>query len=189
MFGRAKEVLEQGNFEYAIHLLLNACKLDPTNLPYRRALRKATKARHENNPRGRGFGFFTTSKAKAKLKAAKAARDHLKVLEHGEELLAVNPRDAGTHKEMAAAAEALGRLDLAVWLLEHAWHKDVPDVAMSRTLARLYERRGNNDKAIELWEVVRKADPNDLEASRKARDLAAADTIARTRYTREAEDD
>ena len=36
-----------------------------------------------------------------KLKAARASRDYLKVLEHGEEILARNPWDVGTQMDMA----------------------------------------------------------------------------------------
>ena len=53
---------------------------------------------------------------------------------------------------------------------------------MNRALARLYEKRGNFSQAILLWELVRKADPRDIEAQHKAKDLAASDTIARGNY-------
>jgi Tfp pilus assembly protein PilF len=53
---------------------------------------------------------------------------------------------------------------------------------VNRALARLYEKRGNFGQAILLWELVRKADPRDIEAQHKAKDLAASDTIARGGY-------
>lgn len=53
---------------------------------------------------------------------------------------------------------------------------------MNRSLARLYEKRGNFQQAIQLWELVRQLAPTDLEAQHKAKDLAACDTIARGQY-------
>jgi len=84
--------------------------------------------------------------------------------------------------DMAEAADALGLLDMAVWLLEQARQKDPNLAAINRALARLYEKRGNFTQAIACWELVRKADPADIEANHKAKDLAASETIARGNY-------
>jgi tetratricopeptide (TPR) repeat protein len=181
-FERANQVLATGNYDYAIQLLITCCKLDPSNLIYRQTLRKTEKKKFNNNLRGSRLAFVTTSAAKTKLKACRASRDHLKVLEHGEEVLARNPWDIGTQKDMAEAAEALGLLDLAVWTLEHARQKNPKDATVNRMLARLYEKRGNFSQAIGLWELVRKEDPKDVEAQHKSKDLAASDTIARGNY-------
>src|SRR5262249_22465312 len=159
------------------HLLLTCCKLDPGNLGYRRVLRRVERAQHQQ--RGRRFSFLSRAPNKSKLKAAKAAGEYLKVLELGEEGLVRDPWDKGTQMLMAEAAEALGLLDLAVWILRHAWQKEKPDLAVGRALARMYEKAGRFREAIAMWELIRQSDPNDIEASRKSRDLAAADTIAR----------
>jgi Flp pilus assembly protein TadD len=192
-FDRANQVISTGNYDYGIQLLLNCCKLDPANLIYRQALRRTEKAKYKNNLRGSRLAFLTTSTTKAKLKAAKGGRDYLKVLEHGEEVLVRNPWDVGTQMNMAEAAEALGLLDLAVWTLEQARQKNPRDATVNRALARLCEKRGNFSQAISLWELVRKADPLDIEAQHKAKDLAASDTIARGNYeavmTRETPED
>lgn len=181
-FERAKQVIATGNYDYGIQLLLMCCKLDPANLAYRQELRQTEKAKYKNNLRGSRFAFLTTWTTKAKLKAARQTRDYLKVLEHGEAVLVRNPWDVGTQMDMAEAARALGLLDLAVWVLEHARQKDPRDPPVNRALARLYEQRGNFSQAIALWELVRKAVPQDAEAQHKAKDLAASDTIARGHY-------
>jgi tetratricopeptide (TPR) repeat protein len=181
-FERANQVIATGNFDYGIQLLLTCCKLDPASLIYRQALRKTEKAKFSNNLRGSRLAFLTNSATKTRLKAAKASRDYLKVLEYGEEILVRNPWDVGTQMDMAEAAEALGHLDLAVWTLEQARQRNPQDATVNRALARLYEKRGNFGQAICLWELVRKVDPHDIEAQHKAKDLAASDTIARGNY-------
>jgi Tfp pilus assembly protein PilF len=181
-FERANQVIATGNFDYGIQLLLTCCKLDPGSLVYRQALRKTEKAKFNNNLRGSRLAFLTNSATKTRLKAAKASRDYLKVLEFGEEILVRNPWDIGAQMDMAEAAEALGHLDLATWTLEQARQRNPQDATVNRALARLYEKRGNFSQAILLWELVRKADPRDIEAQHKAKDLAASDTIARGNY-------
>ena len=70
--------------------------------------------------RGGFFAFITTRKPKARMKWAKRGRDYLRVLEYGEQVLARNPWDSGTQLDMAAAADALGLLDVAIFILTQA---------------------------------------------------------------------
>src|SRR5262245_32518848 len=134
-FEHANQVIARGDFDYGIHLLLSCCKLDPANLPYRQRLRQTEKTKYKNNLRGSRLAWLTTWAAKAKLKAAKGARDHLKVRELGEQVLARNPWDVGVQTDMAHAAEVLGLLDLAVWTLEQARQKAPRDLKLNRSLA------------------------------------------------------
>ncbi|MBI1917838.1 MAG: hypothetical protein HYS12_24350 [Planctomycetes bacterium] len=181
-FERANQVIAKGDFDYGIRLLLSCCKLDPANLVYRQSLRRTQKLKHKNNLRGHWLAWLTNTPAKARIKKAMVRRDYLAVLDLGERVLTRNPWDVGTQRAMAEAAEVLGLLDLAVWNLEQARHKAPRDNRVNRALARLYERRGNFAQAIALWELVRTANPSDLEAASKAKDLAASDTIARGHY-------
>jgi tetratricopeptide (TPR) repeat protein len=181
-FERANQVIATGNYDYGIQLLLTCCKLDPCNLTYRRALRQTEKTKYKNNLRGSTFAFIKTSKAKAQIKVAARAHDHLRVMELGEDVLAANPWDTAVQVSMAHAAEQLGLIDMAVWILDHARQKDPNDVTVNRPMARLLEKRGNFAHAVALWAMVRKADPDDAEAKNKVNDLAASATIARGQY-------
>src|SRR5262249_58330886 len=79
-FHRANQVLESGNHDYAIQLLLACCKLEPANLIYRKALRQTQKAKFKNNLRGSTFAKLTTSAGKAPLLSAQRARDYFEGL-------------------------------------------------------------------------------------------------------------
>src|SRR6516225_9100048 len=129
-FDRANQVIATGNYDYGIQLLINCCKLDPANLIYRHTLRQTEKTKYKNNMRGSRLALLTTSAAKARMKAAKRAGDYVKVLACGEEILVRNPWDTGAQLDMAAAADALDLLDLAVWLLEQARQKNPKDVTV-----------------------------------------------------------
>ena len=181
-FERARQVLQTGNFDYGISLLLLCCKLDPANFPFRQTLRKAQKEKYGNNLRGSRFAFFSTPRFKAKVKTAKAQGDYARVLEHAEAVLTRNPWDAGTQMDMAEAFDALGLLDLAVYTLDQARQKYPDDATLNRALARLFEKRGDFTKAIALWQLVQQANPKDVEAAHKAKNLAASETIARGGY-------
>jgi tetratricopeptide (TPR) repeat protein len=189
-FEHARRAVTSENYDYAVQLLLTCCKLDPGNLIYRQELRRNQKAKHKNKLRGGFFAFLTTRKPKAKMKLAKQRRDYLHVLEYGEQVLARNPWDIGTQLDMAAAADALGVLDSAIFILTQARDdKFAKDATLNRALARLLEKRGNFTEAIKLWELVRQAVPGDAEAQHKAKDLAASETIKRGKYEKAVKND
>jgi tetratricopeptide (TPR) repeat protein len=181
-FERANQVITTGNHDYGIQLLLTCCKLDPSSIIYRQKLRQAVKTKYNNNLRGSSLAGLTTMGTKMRLRKALRRENYLKVLEYGEQVLVRNPWDTGAQLAMAEAFEALGLLDLAVWTLDQARQKDAMHAKVNRALAALYEKRGNFTQAMALWQLVRKADPRDLEAQHKAKDLAASATIARGRY-------
>lgn len=181
-FERANQVLNKGDFDYALPLLLNCCVIDPANPIYRQVLRKAARDKYRNNRRGQALSNFTNLRQKFLLRKAKLAGNPLKILEHAEHILLRNPWDVATHLAQAEAFEELQLSDLAIWTLEQARQVDANHAGVNRFLARLYEKRGNFNQAIALWQLVRKADPTDNEAHNKAKDLAASATIAKGKY-------
>jgi Flp pilus assembly protein TadD len=116
------------------------------------------------------------------VKSAKRGREYLKVLEFAEHVLSRNPWDLSTQLDMAEAFDALGLNDLAVFTLDQARQKYPRDATLNRALARLFEKRGDYQKAIVLWQVVRETNPTDVEAASKAKDLAANETIQKGQY-------
>ena len=164
------------NDDYARHLLLSCCGLDPANLRYRQALRQLTAKR--TALLGRLTAPLGKLAGKARLQAALRKGEYLKVLEYGEEAVAVAPKDVAVHLAMAEAAEALGLPRLATWLIEQAQAQDAHNPAPLRSLARLLERQGQFSEALRLWGQVRQEDPNDPEARRKMNDLAAQETMS-----------
>jgi tetratricopeptide (TPR) repeat protein len=181
-FEKARQAVAGGNHDYAIDRLLTCCKLDPANLSFRQALRRAQKDKYANNLRGSSLAFMHMPGYKAKIKAAKAAGDYPRVLEIAEQALTVNPWDLGTQMDLADAFDALGLTDLAVFTLDQARQKYPKDATLNRAMARQLEKRGDFHKAILLWQLVKEASPTDVEAAHKAKDLAASETIARGQY-------
>jgi tetratricopeptide (TPR) repeat protein len=181
-FAKAKDLLAEDGFDYAMQLLLTCCKLDPANFHYRKQLRDTQKAKFGNNLRGSRLAFLTTPRWKARLRVAKRNREYLKALEYGEQVLCRNPWDLGAQMDMAEAFDCLGLSDLAVFTLDQARQKYPKDATLNRALARQFEKRGDFQKAMILWQLVRESAPGDVEAQHKAKDLAANATIQKGGY-------
>ena len=182
-FAHATEVMRsEGDPAYALQLLLACVKLDPANILYRKMLRET--GRDRNPGKGGWFTSLTTLPARSRIKSARRASEHRKVLEQGEELLTRVPGDISIQLDMAASAEDLEMPSLATWLLEEARMHAPLDLSILKALAGLYERRNLYSRAIETWERIKKADPSDHEAATKIKDLAANETIARSKAHR-----
>ncbi len=83
---------------------------------------------------------------------------------------------------MATAAVDLNLPYLETWLLEQARH-EVPDSPeLLRRLAASYEKLNELERAITIWQTLRKHVPHDSEAARKINALSAQSTIARGKY-------
>jgi tetratricopeptide (TPR) repeat protein len=181
-YERASEARASGNSDYALQLLLACCKLDPANLDYRRSLREVIGLAERK--RSGWFGALADLPQRRRVKAARAAGEHRKALELGEELLTRVPDDIGVQIDLADSAEELGLGNLALWMLEQARRQAPDNVVVLKTLAQLLERLKRLPQAIVLWEKIHEVDPDDLEAKQKIKDLSVAEVMARNRARR-----
>ncbi len=181
-FQRANQVIAVHNYDYAIHLLLSCCKIDPANLVYRQFLRRLERALFQNNLRSTRLSWWTTLPAKFLLESAWKAKNYLRVIEYGERVLVRNPWDIRVQMTMSEAAEALGLTNLAMWLLEQAWQKETHTPALDRALAGMYEKRGHLPQAIALWKLMLRENPQDGEAQWQLQNLGARETLMRGQY-------
>ncbi|NBO93122.1 MAG: hypothetical protein EBV06_12560 [Planctomycetia bacterium] len=165
LFERASQVPATGDLRHAVGLLQECCRLDPANLIYRQALRRAAKARYRHNSRGRWFAWFFNWPLRLQLIRSIAGARHLDVMGIAERILANNPWDVAAHRSLARAADAVGLLDVATWALEQARQSRPDDTRINRELARFYERRGHYTQALGLWERLQRCLPRDAEAA------------------------
>lgn len=179
-FQRGNEAALKSNFEYAIRMYQDACKLVPDNLLFRQALRGVERRMFDNEPSrvGRLVGM-KVQPILLKVRAAKAQSKWEHVLEVCEDAFVHNPWDVHTAVEFAHAAEHLEWLELAQWSLESVRNQAGKDAEFFRYLAKVYELNEQWNKAIESWERVKKLAPNDDNARRKIQALSASATIAR----------
>ena len=181
-YERAQQARSNGNLDYAIQLLLGCIKFNPVSIAYRQALREVSREAASLRRLGSWFASLATLTNRARVKAAKRARQLRKVLEEGEEVLVRDPSDVKTQLTLAQAAEDLNLVRLATWMLEEIRRHHPHHLPAYRALATLYEKQRQFGSAISVWEELRKLTPEDREAARKINDLAASDTILRGNY-------
>ncbi|MBI1831790.1 MAG: hypothetical protein HYR84_10105 [Planctomycetes bacterium] len=188
-YDRANEVIKAGDLEYGLQLLLECCTIDPANLIYRQTLRHTQRAKYDDNKTGQTLAYIRSFFTRLRLQRAMLNSEYREALIQCEYVFMRNPWDFATHLTMAQAFEGLDWPDHALWTLEQIRPLHPDDCSVNRPLARLYEKRGNFNQAIALWELVRRAEPDDLEAQRKGKDLAASATIAKGRYEEALQDE
>jgi serine/threonine protein kinase len=178
---RALEIMgDGGGDDYARQLLQQCMALDPFTSRYRQTLRDLN-AKSSAGAFQRWFGSLNALAIKSKLRLARSSSNWRKVLELGEEILALQPADADTHLQMADAANQLRLPALALWLLDKG-REQAPDyLPLIRASALLHEDRQNWRTAVKLWEKVRDLDPTDVEASHKINVVLTKDHIAQHR--------
>lgn len=166
----------------SIRELEQLCFKDPANIDARRALRRLTAERKQQRRWGNWLASLWTIPVRARIGLARCLRRPASVLYWGEKLVGEKPRAMGTHCRMARAAETLGQIDLAIWLLGKARQEDARSLVVNRELARLCETQGLTKEAGYLWRTVALLAPVDVEAQFKARDMAALHTIAQNAW-------
>jgi len=172
LFERAGQSAAANGHAHAARLLLECCRLDPANLLFRQSLRRAAKARYNNNLRGGWFAWLFNWPARIGLRRAEAAGRHLDVFEAAEAILSRQPWDVPAQEALARSADALGLIDLAIWSLEQARQTDPAGRELNRSLARLHERRGNFTQALALWERICADHPADADADARRAQLS-----------------
>ncbi len=182
-YERAEQARASGNLDYAIELLVSCVKFNPVSIVYRQALREVSRDVAKLRRLGSWLASLTTLTTRARVNAAKRAGQLRKVLEEGEEVLVRYPGDVKMQMTLAEAAEELGLIHLATWMLEEVRRLHPRHLPAYRALASIYERQRQYGDAIAVWEELRKLAPHDGEAARKINDLAAADTIIRGNYS------
>ncbi len=171
----------KSNFDYAIDMYKQACKLAPDNLPYRQALRGITRRKFNNEPAK--VGRLVGARMQPIRMSARSSKNKGKfgeALATCEDGFTHNPWDPDTARIASEAAEGLGLNVLAEWLLESVHAQGENDADFLRHEARVHELCESWGKAIACWERVKKVAPNDQEANRKANEVSAKATIKKS---------
>lgn len=171
----------KSNFDYAIDMYKQACKLAPDNIQYRQALRGITRRKFANDPAkvGRLVGA-RLGPIRMSARSAQKKGKFGEALATCEDGFTHNPWDIETARIASDAAEGLGLNTLAEWMLESVHAQGENDVEFLKHEARVHELCESWPKAIACWERVKKVSPHDQEAGRKANEMAAKATIKKS---------
>ncbi|QDT31548.1 tetratricopeptide repeat protein [Thalassoglobus polymorphus] len=178
-FQAGNKAMEGNNWDMAVQMFSQCVKLVPHNLGYRQLLRNCTKKKYGDNKKGAG-GLTMTKLMSIRSKVKKAKQKELweeadKLAEQG---LLLNPWDAQLNVDVAEAAKALDRGEIARFGYAEAVKAAQKDKAIHLALAEHLENRGEYTEARKIWERIKVIDPKDIEVSRK---LSALDAMQATR--------
>jgi tetratricopeptide (TPR) repeat protein len=179
-FQTGEKAVARGDFDYAIDMFSQCCKLVPDKVLYRQALRGAQRKKHKDNRKGVSMAAMRMKPAQLKMSYAKQRSKWQDLVDAAEEALLLNPWDVPTLLEQGMALHELGYLECAIFVLETA--QDQKTAEVYRQLAAVYEQAEHFDKAIRAWEMVSKTDPSDEQALSKMRALAASATIQKSKF-------
>jgi tetratricopeptide (TPR) repeat protein len=179
-FQTGNDAAQKDNFDYAIQMYKDACKLHPENLKYRQALRAVERRKFGNDPTkvGRLVGA-KNQPIRMKARSAKSRGNYTEAMEHCEQAFVNNPWDVSAARDAADAAEQLGFNELAQWFVESV-QAQATDADFFRFSAHVHEINESWQKAIFCWERVKKLNPNDEDAHRQINALSASATIKRS---------
>ncbi len=171
---KAKSAVEIHNFGYAIALLQAVLKEAPEFLDGRKMLRRAQILSHHGKKNL--FGGFSSlallGKGPQLLK-----KDPKAALDLAEETLASDPLNSAANHLLKDAALALDQFELAVFALQTLADTNPKETKAWTEIGELYMAHGQPDKALEAFNRVLQMNPHDMEANKRAKDAAAANTM------------
>ena len=177
LLDRAREAAEKRNYDYAVELYLQACKLSPDNATARRELR----AVENRQAKEKGTSFWNKTKTatlQVQVSALFATRKYDSAIEKAEETLRLDPGNVSVLMLLGRAAMAANYKQTAISTFEdiktmNAGGNAKQMVEALRELAFAYESDNRIKEAMSTWEVVNKHVPGDRDATTKMRDLSA----------------
>jgi tetratricopeptide (TPR) repeat protein len=172
---KAVTAIELHNFGYAIELLQNLLKQEPSFLTARQILRRAEVTRAKTEKKG----FFNISTAPiAVMKAQRELKKNPhKTIELIEKVLETNPYGAQANMLLKEAALAVNLPEIAVFALETLLENEPKNTKVLHELGRLHDQLDQADKAVEVYNRICEIDPLDLEAVRLGKDASARASI------------
>ena len=182
-YDRAIQAIRRENFDYAIELLNDLLKKDPSNVDVRMQLRKAALEKSEKKG-----GFFKkvlkTAGGGHHLAKAQLAlnTDPIEALGEAEQMLIADPKNVTALKIAAQAAKAADFPETQLRSLVMV-HKIAPeDKEANPELANLYCDLGEPEKAEQVYGVLLKHNPDDQDLMMASKNISARKTLKRGGY-------
>jgi len=180
-FETGMDAANRRNFDYALQMIGDACKIALTNLTYRKGLRAVHRMRYENDPSKVGMmARARTQTIRAQIRLAKSTGAWQRVLDTCEDAFTLNPWDVGTAMDAAEAALEMGASDLAEWNLASVSEEAEDNLDFLWLRIRVFETLGKWDAAIRCADAIREKSPSDQNITSKINELSAKAMMARS---------
>lgn len=184
LYEKAADAVERQNYDYAIELLYQLIRQEPTNVKARQTLWLAEKRKFGDTPPSKSKAFFDGMGPWLSSQIHALMGKPLKVMEDCERALMVNPYNAIVRNKLAQAAYELEDIETAIAAYESAREIDPQNINTLRQLGRLYKEKYDADgrredmvRAMERFEELLTIRATDHEAKTTAQMLAAQRAI------------
>ncbi len=180
LFERAQTALERNNLEYAVDLFQQILAIEPNFVVARKAIRGVQRRQLQQT------GLPLPAKIMAVLKGMpvlvmilifRITNNHERMMIECEKFLAGYPANLFILGCLADAARKAKYLDSAIACYEAIVEQNPEHTMALKELGRAYAAKGDVKKAQFYYDEVRRQNPDDMEADRAVRDLAALGTI------------
>ena len=180
---RARDAASRGNEDYSVQLYQDLLALAPDNLQARKELLETVVRRY------RKLGVASAGKATTytkglvpllKLQLFSMLKKHHQAMVECEKFLALDPGNRVARKVLAKSARGAGYRETAIWVYEWLADTNRKDADVLYALGELYEEKKDTDRAIEWFELYRKARPSDRRTDARLRNLDAQRTMAKS---------
>jgi len=182
-FKKAELAAKKGNFQYAIELYTQGLIMDPSPAEPRKMLHRAcTLAIEEQggNAQGGLKAKFKLAPIQANIKKLSVQKKPEEIVNEYEKAIRIAPQDVRLLFGLAGALQQLEHEEAAISTLEEVLEFDKSNVEIYRKLGQLWSAKDEPEKSITYWEKVRQYKPDDKEAGKAIRDLAAASMVKKT---------
>ena len=177
LFLKAQSAIELSNYDYALQILHNILKEEPTFLKGRQILRAAQGAKwRAGGKKGKGLlsGAGGMMKVKNKIK-----KDPLGSLDDIEKKLDSDPYNVEANTLFYEAFMALGIPEIATFGLETIREGHPSDTKNLHKLGDHFLAQGDGAEAAKVYDSIVEKDPSDGDARKKAKDASAQATMAK----------
>jgi len=176
----ATAAIERGNYDYAVTLLTDLLKMQPGHEEARKKLRETVVRKFQQAGKSpSAMAWLTGLPAVVKILIAQVTKKYDKVLIECENFLVNDPKNKVVLSWLAEAAARLELSNVAIDTYEWAHENHRKDPKIVYRLSQIYAADHNIPKATEFLELYRRIKPEDRDADRMLRDLAAEQTIDR----------
>jgi tetratricopeptide (TPR) repeat protein len=177
---KANEALQAGSFDYAVDLFTQVIHLKPDNVEARSALRQAEIARYEKNPPGalaKFFGYLTCIPFIIFILFARLVSRPEAAMRGCEKVLRKFPKNSFFLTQLGKASYNARYWRTSILALEDVHAAKPKNLTVLRYLGRLYKEVKDIPTAISRYQELLNLRPQDIEAERAMRDLAALEIV------------
>ena len=180
IYTRVDEAIKRKNFDFAVELLKNhILKYNPNDVKGRQLLRMTLRKKYElNGAPSKADLILKSGIPAAKMFVGKLLKKWDLVIDEAENFLISDPNNLWGLNMLGEAAMAAGYLDTAVSVFEDLLTCNRNHVNALTCLGRIFEQKNDLERANQYYQKAARLS-NDLDLTRKAKDMAAQIT-ART---------